>query len=353
MFTPPEERFLACLAPKVRWGFDKSTPYWGAKGEIIRQAAYVTLPANKQYYLFLDIDNEGAGAFWLEENLPQPTFFIVTPENGHAFYGYELATPVIRRLKDGACWVRSGPIEYFEEVRAAYQKKLCADAGYSEWNCKNPLSSRWREHTHWYARRYSLEELAKHVTLVSKWERKKQKAKARDITSPNAKLFEAGRLWALRNVKCHPQKIDFEGAVFDFLDSYNRNVIAVEFGKGEPASNAHNMARNVSKYTWKHRNEPWVADCSKERGKLGLGRICPNLTHNERQEEVKARQGAGALYVNTERKAKTAGKIMGAVSEMQSQGERITVAGVARKAKVSRPTIYEYKHLLRPNNAKV
>lgn len=313
----------------------------------------MTLPVNKYSYLFLDLDDKGAGAFWLDESLPQPTFITVTPENGHAFYGYELNTPVIRRLKDGACWVKSGPIEYFEAVRAAYQNKLCADVGYNEWNCKNPISSRWKPHTHWYDRQYSLDELAKHVSLASKWERREQKRKVRDITSPNARLFYAGRLWAYRHVRCHPDNAEFEGAVFAFLDSYNRKVIAVEYGKSEPASNVHSMALSVSKYTWKRRNESWIADCAKERGKLGLGRICRNLTHDERQEEIKARQGAGALYVNTERKAKTADKIMGAVTEMQSQGERITVAGVARKAQVSRPTVYDYKHLLEPNNAKV
>jgi len=353
MFTPPEERFLACLPPRVRWGYDKATPYWGAKDEIIQQAAYVTLPVNKYNYLFLDLDDQGAGAFWLDESLPQPTFITVTPENSHAFYGYELTTPVIRRLEDGACWVKSGPIEYFEAVRAAFQNRLCADVGYSEWNCKNPLSGRWKPHTHWYDRQYSLDELAKHVSLASKWERRKQKVKGRGITSPNARLFDAGRLWAYRHVRCHPDKAVFEGAVFDFLDSYNRNVIAVDYGKSEPASNVHNMALSVSKYTWKNRNEAWMADCAKERGKLGLGRICPNLTQDERREEVKARQEAGALFVNAERKAKTFDKIIHAVSEIRSQGERVTVAGVARKAKVSRPTVYGYKHLLVPNNAKV
>lgn len=351
-WSPPQERFFSSLAPKVRWGYDKATPNWGLKEEIIRLAAYVTLPVNKYNYLLLDIDEEGAGAFWLKEDLPQPTFFTVTPESGHAFYGYELATPVIRPLQERACWVSGNALEYFEAIRAAYQRRLCADVGYSGWNGKNPLSDHWAPHTHWYDRQYSLDELAKQVRLVSKWESRKT-TNLEVPASPNARLFDAGRLWSYRNVKCHTDKATFQDAIFEFLEKYNRSVIASEYGKPEPVANIRGMTRSITTYSWKHRNASWMAECRKDRKKLGLGRICPNLTFSERQEEIKARQEAGALYSNTERKNRSIEVIQAAVVLLKGRGERLTVAAVAREAGVSRPTVYAHKHLLRTANEKV
>lgn len=344
-WSPPQERFFSSLAPKVRWGYDKATLHWDFKENVIHKAAYITLPVNKHYYLFLDIDDKGAGAFWIEENLPQPTFIIVTPENSHAFYGYELATPVIRRLKDGACWVKPGPIEYFETIRDAYQKALCADRGYNEWNGKNPLSDRWESHTFWNDRQYSLDELAKHVSLASKWERRKP-TNLEVPASPNARLFDAGRLWSYRNVKCHTDKAAFQDAILDFLGKYNRSVIAPEYGKPEPMANIRGMARSIAAYSWKHRNASWMAECRKDRKKLGLGRICSNLTFSERQEEIKARQEAGALYANVERKAKTVEKIKGAVLAILARGEKVTISGVAKEAELSRLTVRRHKQAM-------
>lgn len=350
--SPPQKRFFLSLAPKVQWGYDKATTNWSRKEGVIGVAAYVTLPVNKHNYLFLDLDYEGAGAAWLEESLPQPTFVTVTPENGHAFYGYELLTPVVRRLKDGACWVKPGPIDYFEAIRDAYQKVLCADRDYSEWNGKNPLSEKWKPHTLWYDRQYSLDELAKHVRLVSKWERRKA-INLEAPTSLNTRLFNAGRFWSYRNVKCHTDKAAFQGAILDFLEKYNRSVIAPEYGKPEPTANIRGMARSITTYSWKHRNAAWMAECRKDRKKLGLGPICPNLTFSERQEEIKTRQEAGALYSNSVRKSQSIEVIQSSVALIKKRGERLTVAAVAREAGVSRPTVYAHKHLLEMVDEKV
>lgn len=345
-WSPPQERFFLSLAPKVRWGYDKATPNWGLKEEVIRLAAYVTLPVNKYNYLFLDIDEDEAGAFWLEESLPQPTFITVTPESGHAFYGYELATPVTRRLKGGACWVSGKALEYFEAINAAYQKRLCADVGYSGWNGKNPLSDRWALHTHWYDRRYSLDELAKHVNLESRWERQRRPTNFEAPTSSNRRLFDAGSLWSYRKVKCHTNKAAFQIAILEFLEKYNRSVIAPDHGKPEPSANVQGMARSIAAYSWKHRNAAWMAECRKDRKKLGLGRICSNLTFSERQEEIRARQEAGALYANVERKAKTVEKIKGAVLAILARGEKVTISGVAKEAELSRLTVRRHKQAM-------
>jgi DNA invertase Pin-like site-specific DNA recombinase len=106
------------------------------------------------------------------------------------------------------------------------------------------------------------------------------------------------------------------------------------------------MARKIAAYSWKHRNAAWMAECRKDRKKLGLGRICSNLTFSERQKEIKARQEAGALYANAERKAKTAEKITGAVSAIQARGEEVTITGVAKEAGLSRLTVRRHKTVI-------
>jgi len=353
MWSPEQQRFVDSLPPLLRYGSNKVTARWGRKEDVIHIAAYVCLPVNKHNYLLLDLDYEDAGAAWLDESLPQPTFIIVTPESGHALYGYELATPVIRRLKAGACWVSGRAIEYFEAIRSAYQKSLCADVGYSEWNGKNPLSDRWAPHTHWHNRRYSLDELAKHVHLESTGKRKRKSINLEAATSPNARLFEAGRLWSYRNVKCHSDKAAFQNAILKFLEQYNASIITPEYGNPEPDCNVHGMARSIASYSWKNKDASWMAECRKDRKKLGLGRICPNLTNEERREEKKARQEAGALYANSERKNRSIRAIQTAVEALNERGDRPTVAAIAREAGVTRPTVYAHKHLLGEGGAKV
>ncbi|CCH49854.1 protein of unknown function [Pseudodesulfovibrio piezophilus C1TLV30] len=341
-WTPPERRFFEYLLSKLQWGHGKATPYWGYKGKVIHKAPYVGLPTNVHNYLLLDLDEEGAGCRWLEESLPHPTFVVVTPGNLHALYGYELATPVIK--PNGNSSVKA--YEFFQAILAAYRHRLCADTGYNEFNCKNPLSDRWKKYTFWNDRKYTFDELQKHVELVSKGKRNRAKAEQPKPTSPDSLLFHVGQQWAYKNFKVSPDRDHLQNAIWEYLNGYNQDAIAVEFGKREPAANVLGKAKSIAKWVWKRRNESWLADYGKERGALGFSPICSQWTDEERAEETRARQSEGAYYAHGKRNQATRDKIKESVNQIFERGGTISISSVAREANLSRLTVRRNKELL-------
>ena len=45
-------------------------------------------------FLTYDLDFDGAGFVWYEEDLPAPTFIVINKTNGHAHLTYELEIPI-------------------------------------------------------------------------------------------------------------------------------------------------------------------------------------------------------------------------------------------------------------------
>ena len=68
----------------------------------------------------------------------------------------------------------------------------------------------------------------------------------------------------------------------------------------------------------------------------------PEMSEQERKEEIKKRQQAGAAFTHMARKMKTEEKILKAVVEMEANGEKITQVAIAEKAGLSVRTVKTY-----------
>jgi hypothetical protein len=79
--------------------------------------------------LRFDVDSEGAGAAWIEAELPAPNLIVVNPENGHAHLIYMLGAWVRTDFGDAT---RLRVVRYAAAVERAYAAALGADRAYSD-----------------------------------------------------------------------------------------------------------------------------------------------------------------------------------------------------------------------------
>ncbi|MEF2144884.1 MAG: replication initiation protein [Desulfovibrionaceae bacterium] len=339
----PQQRFIDSLPERLQWGHGKELYYWGTRASVISKARYLELPTNQWHYLILDIDHEGAGAFWLDEGLPMPTISIVTPDNGHALYFYELANPVLRPINGGASWLKRRPLEFFENIRAGYIKTLCADPGYTAYSCKNPLSPIWEPTTRWHDKQYTLAELAQAVNVPSS--RKYRRDIEPDSTSPHAQLFYAGRKWAWENVGSHSSRNAFQAELHSWLKVYYAEHVRPNLQKEIGPHLISSQAQRIAVYTWGKRGTRWLRDQTKNRGVLSLSPVCHRLTDEEKQTEISERQRLGAKYANQARASKTEQAILSAVARLREAGTPLTKAEVAKQAGISKRTVQRHAHL--------
>jgi hypothetical protein len=77
---------------------------------------YLSLnPLKLERYVSLDVDREGAGAAWIDADLPEPSFIVINRDNGHAHLTYRLSSPV--------CTAYNGhekPKLYLNDIKAHY-----------------------------------------------------------------------------------------------------------------------------------------------------------------------------------------------------------------------------------------
>jgi hypothetical protein len=134
-----------------------------------------------------------AATFWREVALPEPSFIVTNPRNGHAHYVYLLAGWV--RI-DGANAAELAAVRYLAAIERAYTRTLRADPGYASLVQHNPFSTRYTT----IAGRdepYSLGELASFVELASSPRRRAPEIRT---DGRNIETFDRLRFWAYANV---------------------------------------------------------------------------------------------------------------------------------------------------------
>ena len=132
-------------------------------------------------FLTYDLDFDGAGFVWYEEDLPAPTFIVINKTNGHAHLTYELEIPI--HLGGNAS---KKAIYYLEVIRQAYTNTLHADLTFTGFLSKNPFSNHWRVQVYDVA--YDLDRLAEPLRSISWEELKKVNLDELEVTIKNAKI---------------------------------------------------------------------------------------------------------------------------------------------------------------------
>jgi hypothetical protein len=123
------------------------------------------IQANHPYYtnfLIFDLDSPTAYVdfFYDMVGVPTPNLIVENPENGHAHYIYQLATPIYQT--DAS---RPKPIAFGNAVYLALREALEADVNYSGLITKNALHEHWRTHI-LRSEPYTLNQLANKLDLT-------------------------------------------------------------------------------------------------------------------------------------------------------------------------------------------
>jgi hypothetical protein len=188
-----------------------------------------------------------AATYWRDVSLPEPSFTVTNPRNGHAHYVYLLAGWV--RI-DGAQAADLSAVRYLAAIERAYTRTLRADPGYASLVQHNPFSARYTT-TVGRDEPYSLGELASFVELVSSPRRRAPEIRT---DGRNIETFDRLRFWAYANVgewRC--------GSFDDWSEAVNATAlsIAAQVRASHPGashaytdSEALDTAKSVAGWVW-------------------------------------------------------------------------------------------------------
>ena len=308
--------FIGALPDKVRSAEFKDEGTKFRKREKALGYRYVELNQLYKKFIALDIDSPGSAYLWDEHGLPPPTIVVVNPENTHCHYLYELNTAVYYTEE-----ARRAPQKFYEATDIALTRLLGADAAFTGHLVKNPLHPSWRTIRH--QAKYDLEDFQEYGVDLTP-QRRKEVLRDSGI-GRNTTLFDTLRHWAYQYVLEQPSYAVFQVAVDTKALSINGAFLDREKGI-LPAKEVLSTARSVGTWTWRHKDS---IGNHKNRGVMGL----------PQEMSIKARQSAGASYVNEARSKSTAEAVLGAAIALRAAGKPITQQSVAIRADVSLPSV--------------
>ncbi len=228
-------------------------------------------------WLQLDIDRPEASHAWEDRNLPPPTYIAVNPANGHAQYGYALASPVC--VTDAA---RQKPMAYLAAVEYAYNRALEADRAFRGPLAKNPLHPNWLLWQPANDVDYEISKLAEHVELPRAEEMRADRINT-DYASlgRNCLLFERLRQLAYVGVKkfWRPAGHEaFQEWLLGEAEAMNQELPApLPFGE------AKSIARSIARWVWKRFTPGAFRDIQAARGRAsGTARRLASREQRER-----------------------------------------------------------------------
>ena len=196
--------------------------------------------------LIFDIDRPDGYHSWDDAGLPAPNWVCVNLKNGHAHYGYLLATPVARTSA-----ARQKPLRYLAAIERVLTHRLGADVGYAGLITKNPLHDDWLTIWH-HSEAFPLDYLAEFcpdadLAAYSRRSRNEASGLGRNVT-----LFDEVREWAYSAVRAYWRPNGYEAwadAVRAACDDVNGGF-ALECGGPLPISEIKATAKSIARWVW-------------------------------------------------------------------------------------------------------
>lgn len=257
-----------------------------------------TQAPTKAFRIVIDIDEDVRGiarsnGWTTAYNVPEPSYVLLNPLNGHAHVFFELEAPVA--LYDGA---RMHPLRYFAAAEDGLRRALRGDRGYAGFLCKNPWNDAW-ECLPGRLEKYTLGELIEYRQKPEATE----EAVAEDYDSGtlrNCKMFDRLRKWAYTEVSGYSDRAQWSEVVFRQAQGINTFSTPLE------PSEVRAIARSVAKWTWT---------------RFGQGVYAERFS-----ETQKHRQKLGAA----KKRAVTTTDVVLAIASLRSAGKRVSKTAVAK-----------------------
>lgn len=205
------------------------------------------LQINHPYYtnfLIFDLDSPTAYVdfFYDMVGIPTPNLIIENPENGHAHYIYQLATPIYQT--DAS---RPKPVAFGNAVYLALREALEADVNYSGLITKNAVHEHWRTNV-LREQPYTLKQLSERLDLTT---HKINKPIAPDEAvglGRNCCLFHTVRKWAYVEIR------KFRGKAYNqWLQGVIDHCMTINTQFTLPMSynEVKGIAKSIARWTWK------------------------------------------------------------------------------------------------------
>jgi len=299
--------------------------------------------AHKITWLVFDVDRGHQSALSYEDaNLPEPNIITKNPANGNCHLFYRLEQPVWTHAAAG-----TKAQAYYKAIKTGLTKQIQADPGYSGLISKNPLSDEWKTFEI-HSGKFALIDLADRAQL--QWQSEangitEATAAANTILGRNCSLFDTLRLFSYAKVSDY-RELGISRTYDMWLKTVESEAAAINgsFDTALPYSEIRATAKSVAKWTWNNYNPTE----QKRRGIMGFGETRHNFNFKAPmlpEEEIKRRQSKAAELTNKHRKENTELQIKQAIERLETNGEKVTKAAVAKLTGLARENISRnYSH---------
>jgi len=356
----PMERFLKYIGSSFMYSDDLhfNYQYGDRESETLKKAHFIHLPKTKFQYIGIDLDWEGSASLWMDEGLPEPTITIVTSKSAHSKYFYELSTPVTLPLNQEVENINLKPYKYYKHVKLSLDVSLGGDLAYSGGTINNPFLSEevkinsikfdgvhqnmWK--VHWSDNTYDLHYLSEFGRSVPRDYKKEINC---DISNRESSMFHMTRLDAYRLVNDCQSFEEFSAKVLSSALCHWNELRLIPKDHELAETEAHSVARSVSKWVWIRRNDRWLKKFSWDLGKLQFAPIdYQSLSEDDVESEITNRQKIAASYTHEKRRSETEKKIRDACAKLITDGAKLTRKSIFRESGVGESTLGNYRTII-------
>ena len=220
-------------------------------------------PYYTHFFVFdLDYPTAYVDYFYSMVGIPAPNLIIENPENGHAHFIYQLATPIYNT--DAS---KPKPIQYANAVYTALRDVLDADASYSGLITKNAVHEHWRTNI-LREQPYTLDQLSERLDLTAKQINKEIKIDEAVGLGRNCCVFHKVRHWAYVEVRQYRSK-----SFNQWLDAVIAQCCSVNIQFTAPMqyNEVKGIAKSIARWVWKRDGYCYqeFIDRQTRKGKLG------------------------------------------------------------------------------------
>lgn len=196
------------------------------------------------HFFVFDLDSPSAYVdyFYSMVGVPTPNLIIENPENGHAHFIYQLATPIYNT--DAS---KPKPIQYANAVYMALRDVLEADKSYSGLITKNAVHEHWRTNI-LREQPYTLDQLSERLDLTAKQINKEIKIDEAVGLGRNCCVFHKVRHWAYVEVRQYRSK-----SFNQWLDAVIAQCCSVNLQFTVPMlyNEVKGIAKSIARWVWK------------------------------------------------------------------------------------------------------
>lgn len=253
-------------------------------------------PYYTHFFVFdLDYPTAYIDLFYDMVGVPTPNLVVENPENGHAHYIYQLATPIYQTNASN-----DKPIKYANAVYLALRHELKADINYTGLITKNAVHEHWRTHV-LREQPYTLDQLSERLDLTTRQINKEIKIDEAVGLGRNCCVFHTVRHWAYVEVRKYRAK-----SFNQWLDGVIAQCCSVNAQFTDPMqyNEVKGVAKSIARWVWKRDGYAYQEFIDRQTRKGQLGGKAKGEAYNAKRKLAVRYKEKGMSYTEIADKLK-------------------------------------------------